>query len=74
MIGLMQQPSVGVFFLRLWDWLVRRLVLAMMFLGGGGEGDGFRSGRLFFLRIGQNVNTLWNNPIQVCIAYFNKDW
>ena len=20
------------------------------------------------LRIGQNVNTLWNNPIQVCIA------
>ena len=23
------------------------------------------------LRIGQNVNTLWNNPIQVCIAYFN---
>ncbi len=24
------------------------------------------------LRIGQNVNTLWNNPIQVCIAYFNK--
>ncbi len=24
------------------------------------------------LRIGQNVNTLWNNPIQVCIAYFNR--
>ncbi len=24
------------------------------------------------LRIGQNVNTLWNNPIQVCIAYFNS--
>ncbi len=23
------------------------------------------------LRIGQNVNTLWNNLIQVCIAYFN---
>jgi len=27
---------------------------------------------LLSLRIGQNVNTLWNNPIQVCIAYFNK--
>jgi len=26
---------------------------------------------LLTLRIGQNVNTLWNNPIQVCIAYFN---
>jgi len=24
------------------------------------------------LRIGQNVNILWNNPIQVCIAYFNR--
>ncbi len=24
------------------------------------------------LRIGQNVNTLWNNSIQVCIAIFNS--
>jgi hypothetical protein len=24
------------------------------------------------LRIGQNMNTLWNNPIQVSIAYFNN--
>ncbi len=31
----------------------------------------FDSCVLLTLRIGQNVNTLWNNPIQVCIAYFN---
>ncbi len=24
------------------------------------------------LRIGQNMNILWNNPIQVSIAYFNN--
>ncbi len=30
-----------------------------------------RAHNLLSLRIGQNVNTLWNNPIQVCIAYFN---
>jgi len=30
-----------------------------------------RAHNLLILRIGQNVNTLWNNPIQVCIAYSN---
>ncbi len=29
--------------------------------------------QLLSLRIGQNVNTLWNNPIQVCTAYSNSN-
>ncbi len=33
--------------------------------------DWKRGNWVLSLRIGQNVNTLWNNPIQVCIAYFN---
>ncbi len=32
----------------------------------------FTTTTVLSLRIGQNVNTLWNNPIQVCIAYSNK--
>lgn len=43
--------------------------------GGGDDWErGARRGdcRLWTLRIGHNVNTLWTKPIQVCISYSNR--
>jgi hypothetical protein len=44
---------------------------ALRFVCGSGI-ELTRAHNLLSLRIGQNVNTLWNNPIQVCIAYSNS--
>ncbi len=46
---------------------------ALRFVCGSGI-ELTRAHNLLSLRIGQNVNTLWNNSIQVCIAYFNTNY
>jgi len=47
------------------------LIRRIMFIVTGGFVSRAARLKMLSLRIGQNVNTLWNNSIQVCIAYFN---